>query len=278
MKTFLANLSIRDKLFAAFAVTILFAALSISINLFTIVRMRSLNVDLQKTYADARKYYRLQAMLENLDLVTQKYLFDEDDQVKDEIFNQSPQLKNYSAQLLAEAKTPEEKSALKTFSQDIPGYMDLVNQMVSAINSGDDDGVENFIDSIDEKSEEMYDQIDNINNITSDRLNQIDSQQKLFGWLTRVMMVVSILSFVLVCILTIVTINQQINAPVNLLRKAVKSAQSGTYDPGILEKQTQRQDEIGRLTQAFVQTMSVVNEREASQKQEIEDIRSQIIK
>jgi methyl-accepting chemotaxis protein len=274
---------LQARLVLVFTLLFVFCVLTLSIFLFNVVRMISLNNLAQTVFEENRQVYQLETQLKQYDLGLKQYEVSLSPTAEEKLLAFGERIDEDTAAL--RLKIPEDD--LATLDKFIDYKSQLTPLLVQIIQTIDEEDTKNEEEQDWSKVEEldiqagkifdsMYDEINAISSNGVDELDGIKLDAEIFSMFAFLSGILSVLVFLVLATIVMLIIYAQINLPVEQLARAAKDLQVGKFHPSQLEKLAKRSDEVGILAREFLSTADSIVERKAKLQQEADAIRAKI--
>jgi nitrogen fixation/metabolism regulation signal transduction histidine kinase len=272
------DLSIQNKLFGAFAITILVATLSIVTSLLSLLVVQNLSAELIGISQEAQRAYQAQANLQELERAEKSFVLTGNLEDANNFLIHLALFKEYYRRALLEADDPRIKNALFEIERAMKAYVEAFEQITKtelAPEGGppDQSQVDDLTDMTTLEMANMNDQIFLISQQGWQALGRAAERQGAAMGLAALVNILSLVVFLALAIFTALVISRGIFAPAALLSQAARAAGDGRFSPGILVPITQVPDEVGKLAKAFIEMDAAVQAQEAALREEIEQVR-----
>lgn len=275
--------NLQARLMLVFSILLVFCVLALSVFLFNVLQLVSLNNQSRVVFEENRRVYQLEMMLKQYQIGLKNYtasasslaemrLAALDERIDETLFslqNQPPMDDPAPFESLA-----EQKVSLSTLAGQIIAGVDEQDQL----DYEDQDWSEVAELSLEANAlfARLYVEIGAVRAAGVDELDDLSSRAELFSWFAWTVALLSAPTFLVLALLVALIIYLQINLPVEQLARAAQDLKNRQFNPADLAGLAKRNDEIGLMARDFLQMAGVVEKRTEFLQQEAAEIRAKI--
>ncbi len=271
------QLSIQDKLFTAFAFTILLAALSVAISLSILLKVQTLSSDLVRAYRTAHEVYQAQTYLQEMERIERVFLLSRSIDELDTFLIYLALFEDYARRATLEASSPQARNALYEIAQAQTAYAAALGQASKAVAGLQSSAqTDTWIEQADLEMRAMRAQLALISQEAWETFRQAEIDQKVFLSTASTIGLASLVVFLILAVYTARVIRQGIFVPAARLSQAARALQENRFSPDMLASLARSPDEIGQLGRAFLQLAAALEAEEAAIQAQIDEIRLQL--
>lgn len=275
--------NLQSRLMLVFSALFVFCVLALSVFLFNILQLASLNNQSRDVFEENRRVYQLEMMLKQYHLGLKNYTVSSSpiaemrlaalDQRIDEtlidlqnqspvddlapfeaLVNQKAALSTLAAQIIA---TVDEQDALDSDAQDWGRVADLSLEANALF-------------------ARLYLEIGAVRTAGINELDDLSSLAEMFSFFAFVVALLSIPAFIFLALVVVLIIYLQINLPLEQLARAAQDLKNRQFNPVDLAGLVERNDEIGQMSRDFLKMAEAVEKRTELLQQEAAEIRAKI--
>lgn len=275
--------NLQARLMLVFSILLVFCVLALSVFLFNILQLVSLNNQSRVVFEENRRVYQLEMMLKQYQIGLKNYtasasslaemrLAALDERIDEALLalqNQPPMEDPAPFESLA-----EQKVSLSALAGQIIAGVDEQDQL----DYEDQDWSEVAKLSLDANAlfAKLYVEIGAVRAAGVDELDDLSSRAGLFSWFALIVALLSVPAFIFLALLVALIIYLQINLPMEQLARAAQDLKNRQFNPADLSGLVKRNDEIGQLARDFIQMAAAVEQRTELLQKEAAEIRAKI--
>lgn len=282
-KSSISRSNTQSRLVLVFSVLFVFCVLALSVFLFNILNIVTLNDQSRTVFEENRRIYQLEALFKQYHLglvnysVTSSELADMrltalDQRIEETLLDlqqQPPTGNSAPFELLA-----NKKATLVSLAEKIVDEVD--GQDAFDYEDQDWSEAEQLTIQINQQFDSLYADLRLLRNEGRAQLDALGQQAETSSLLAMAVGLLSIPIFLVLAFLVAITISAQINLPLEQLAQAARDLKERKFNPADLERLTRRNDEIGGLAREFLKTAQAVQARTSELEQEAAEIRAKI--
>ncbi|PKN92507.1 MAG: hypothetical protein CVU44_15345 [Chloroflexi bacterium HGW-Chloroflexi-6] len=275
--------NLQARLMLAFSALFVFCVLALSIFLFNILQLVSLNDQSQIVFEENRRVYQLEAMLKHYHMGLQNYAISASSLAEMRL---SALDRRIDETLIALQEQPSagDPAPFESLAIQKATLSDLAAQIIAAVDEQDELYYEDqdWSEVADLSLEtnalftKMYAEIGVVRTAGVDELDNLSSQAQTFSWFAFAAALLSIPAFLFLALVVALIVYVQINLPLEQLARAVQDLKNRQFKPADLAGLAKRGDEIGQMAQEFLQMATAVEQRTTQLQQEAAEIRAKI--
>jgi HAMP domain-containing protein len=264
------NLSIQNKLFVAFASTIVIAAFSLLVSMATLLRVQDLGADLKRIYQTAQRSYQAQRYLQEMERVEKTFILTGEEENLDNFLIYLALFDEYIRLAKLEAASSEIKGALFEIERAKINYTRNFEKISrSVVLHGTVSLDEDLIDQTIVDMNTMNEQLFVVSQFAWENFTLAEERQQLFLLFAIGITVLALMLFLVLAAFTVLIISRGVFGPAALLSQATRAVTNGEFSPEMLSPILVQTDEIGQLADAFIEMVSAA---EASERELLEKI------
>jgi nitrogen fixation/metabolism regulation signal transduction histidine kinase len=272
------NKDLQSRLVLTFSALFMFCVLALSIFLFNVLQLVSLNNQAQMLYEQNQHVYKLESMFKQYHLDIKNYAISSSPLAEQRL----TALQRRIDEILQ--NQPSVSTDFKAITRQNADIQTLAAQIIEAVD--DQDALEYDQQdwsevaalslTINNRFADLHADLELIRVEAQEELDNLTFQAEVFSLLVLGIGLLSIPAFLALALIVAMTIYAQINLPLEQLTQAAQDLKERKFKPADIEGLTHRQDEIGAIARDFLQMASAVEKRAEILKQEAEEIRAKI--
>jgi nitrogen fixation/metabolism regulation signal transduction histidine kinase len=273
MKKLLNRMSIQSKLMAIFGVIVVAGAAAVSIGLLNVLLFDEGVAELVQRFERLDKPFAVQESLQGLEAAENGFLLTRDPVYLQQRERHTEELDLLLREALLEAEEAAERDALYGLVRMQEEHDEAFQQLAGAIQEPRSEAeIARLGEAVTQGRAEMQERVQEILDTHKERMAETDEQASLYGRISFILTVVDLVNMSLLSIAAMAVLFFQLGRPIARLTQAAEAVEAGTFEPDLLQKYTERQDEIGRLAQTFIQMADGIAAREAELEREVEEL------
>ena len=275
--------NLQARLMLVFSILLVFCVLALSVFLFNVLQLVSLNNQSRVVFEENRRVYQLEMMLKQYQIGLKNYTASASSLAEmrlaalDERIDES---------LLALQNQPpmEDASPFESLAEQKVSLSALASQIIAGVDEQDQlDYEDQDWSEVAELSLEanalfarLYIEIGAVRTAGVDELDDLSSRAELYSWFALIVALLSAPAFLFLAFLVALIIYLQINLPVEQLARAAQDLKNRQFNPADLSGLVKRNDEIGQMARDFIQMAAAVEKRTELLQKEAAEIRAKI--
>jgi nitrogen fixation/metabolism regulation signal transduction histidine kinase len=267
--------NLQSRLVLTFSALFVFCILALSLFLFNVLQVVSLNNQAQTLYEENQRIYQLENMFRGYHLGIRNYAISASPLAEQRLTALERRI-DETLQDLQDRPPADIHADFETLTRRNAELQALAAQIIEAVDDEDWDTAAALSLDANNRFDALYAALGTMRAKAREQLESLAWVSEAFSVLVLVIGLLSIPAFLLLALLVAMILYAQINLPLEQLAQAAQDLKERKFNPADLEKLAQRQDEIGDLAREFLKTASAVEQRSKQLKQEAGDIRARI--
>ena len=275
--------NLHARLVLVFSVLFVVCMLALSVFLFNVLHLISLNDQSRFVFEENRRIYQLEVMLKQYHLGLKNYAISASSLAEMRLAALDRRIDETLLALQEQPPTGDpapieaiasQKTALSTLAEQI---IVLVDDQ-EALDDEDQEWceVEHLSLQADQLFDLLYSDLGTLRKAGQEQLQGLQDEAALFSLFAMLLGILSIPAFLFLALAAALIIYAQIHLPLEQLARAARDLQARQFNPADLDGLIRRGDEIGAMAREFIQMASAVEHRAGQLAQEAADIRAKI--
>jgi len=267
--------NLQSRLVLTFSALFVFCVLALSLFLFNILQVVSLNNQAQTLYEENQRIYQLESMFGGYHLGIKNYAISASPLAEQRLTALERRIDEALQDLedRPPADIPADFDALARRNAELQA---LAAQIIEAVDDEDWDAAATLSHDANNRFDALYAGLGTMRAEAREQLESLAWVSESFSYLVLVIGLLSIPAFILLALLVAMILYAQISLPLEQLAQAAQDLKERQFNPADLGNLAQRQDEIGDMAREFLKTAAAVEQRSELLKQEAEEIRAKI--
>jgi methyl-accepting chemotaxis protein len=277
------NKDLQTRLVLAFSALFIFCVLALSVFLFNVLQLISLNNQAQTLYEENQRIYQLENMFKQYHLGLKNYAISSSPLAEERLAALDRRI-DETLQSLQDQPPAGISADFESLVRQKSVIQNLAAEIIAAVDEQDaleydeqDWGeVAALSLSANNLLHNLYADLEIMRSEAQGELDNLALSAQVFSLLAMGIGLLSIPAFLLLALVVGVTIYSQIHLPLEQLARAAQDLQERRFNPEDLAGLARRQDEIGTMARDFLQMAATVEQRAEILRQEAEEIRAKI--
>ncbi|MCG2787857.1 MAG: hypothetical protein L6461_22435 [Anaerolineae bacterium] len=279
----LKSKNLHARLVLVFSFLFVFCVLALSVFLFNVLHLISLNDQSRFVFEENRRIYQLEVMLKQYHLGLKNYAISASPLAEMRLAALDRRIDETLLALQDQPPTGD-FALIEAIASQKTALSALADQIIISVDEQDaldfEDQewgeVERLSLQADQLSDLLYSDLETLRKAGLEQLQGLQDEAVLFSIFAMALGILSIPAFLFLALAVAFIIYAQIHLPLEQLARAARDLQARQFNPASLDGLARRGDEIGAMAREFIQMASAVEQRTAQLAQEAADIRAKI--
>ena len=279
----LKSKNLHARLVLVFSFLFVFCVLALSVFLFNVLHLISLNDQSRFVFEENRRIYQLEVMLKQYHLGLKNYSISSSSLAEMRLAALDRRIDETLLALQDQPPTGD-LALIEAIASQKTALSVLAGQIIASVDEQDaldyDDQewgeVERLSLQADQLFDLLYSDLETLRRAGLEQLQGLQDEAALFSMFAMALGILSIPAFLFLALAVAFIIYAQIHLPLEQLARAARDLQSRQFNPASLDGLARRDDEIGVMAREFLQMASAVEQRTAQLAQEALEIRAKI--